>query len=147
MSRKINLIIIHCSATPEGREHTASDICKWHKQRGFKKIGYHWVIQLDGSVEAGREDEAGAHTTGHNKHSIGICYIGGLDKQMKPKDTRTELQKKALEYRVKQLLYDYPDAKVAGHYHFAAKACPCFDVEKWCEDVGIMEKNIYKKTK
>ena len=92
--RNVNEIIIHCSATPEGRNFKASDIDHWHRQRGFKKIGYHYVIDLDGTIEVGRdEDEIGAHCVGHNRESLGICYIGGLDCNLKPKDTRTEAQK------------------------------------------------------
>ncbi len=144
MSRKIEKIIIHCSATPEGREHTAEEICQWHRNKGWKKIGYHFVIQLDGSLEIGRQGKAGAHVQGHNRYSKGICYIGGLDANMRPKDTRTEYQKTALETVVKGLLYEYPNAKVAGHYHFDKKDCPCFDVAAWCKEIGIMERHIYE---
>lgn len=88
--RYINEIIIHCSDTKEGLDFNANDIDRWHKQKGWKRIGYHYVILLNGTIEQGRELEAvGAHTKGHNAHSIGICYIGGLDKNGKPKDTRT----------------------------------------------------------
>lgn len=87
---KVQEIIIHCSATKEGVDFKAKDIERWHKQRGFKKIGYHYVIDLDGTIEQGRkETENGAHTVGHNSIALGICYIGGLDKNGKPKDTRT----------------------------------------------------------
>ena len=90
-------IILHCSATKENADFSAADIKKWHLQRGFKNIGYHYVIRLDGTVEAGRkEDEMGAHCLGHNKDSLGICYIGGLDSNGTPKDTRTNEQKKKL---------------------------------------------------
>ncbi len=93
--RKIKEIIIHCSATPEGKDFTVQDIDKWHRQRGFKGIGYHYVIYRDGSTHQGRDLEcAGAHCMGHNANSIGICYIGGVAKDGKtPKDTRTEEQK------------------------------------------------------
>ena len=96
--RKINEIILHCSATAEGKDYTVADIDKWHKQRGFKCIGYHYVIYRDGSVHQGRPlNEIGAHTTGHNANSIGICYIGGCAKDGRtPKDTRTPQQKEAL---------------------------------------------------
>lgn len=95
--RKINKLIIHCSATPEGRAVSVSDITRWHRERGFRTIGYHYVIYLDGSVHAGRPvSEEGAHCLGQNRNSIGICYIGGLDaKSLLPKDTRTEAQKDA----------------------------------------------------
>ena len=129
--RTITEIIIHCSATPEGKSFTVADIDQWHRQRGFRCIGYHYVISLDGSVHAGRPiSEEGAHCQGHNAHSIGICYIGGLDSLGKPKDTRTPQQKKALKNLVNQLKNQYPNAKVHGHNEYAPKACPCFDVQE-----------------
>ena len=86
---KVMYLILHCAATPEGKSFTAKDIDKMHKQRGFKKIGYHYVIDLDGTIEKGRaENEIGAHCIGYNSKSIGICYIGGLAKDSKtPKYT------------------------------------------------------------
>lgn len=128
--RKITEIILHCSATPEGRDVTAAQIDLWHRQRGFSRIGYHYVVRLDGSVEPGRsEKEAGAHCSGHNSHSIGVCYIGGCDAEMKPKDTRTSAQRAVLREIVDDLRRRYPSAKIHGHYEFAAKACPSFRVE------------------
>lgn len=127
--RKITKIILHCSATPEGRDVTAAQIDQWHRQRGFKMIGYHYVVRLDGTVEPGRsETVVGAHCSGQNSHSIGVCYIGGCDKNMKPKDTRTAAQRKALREIVADLRRRYPRATVHGHYEFAAKACPSFAV-------------------
>lgn len=130
--RKIDEIIIHCSATAEGKDFNAADIDRWHKQRGFKKIGYHYVIKLDGTIEKGRGvEEVGAHCLNHNKNSIGICYIGGLASDGKtPKDTRTTEQKKALWKLIVELLIKYPNATIHGHREFANKACPCFDVQK-----------------
>lgn len=129
--RKIEEIIIHCSATPEGRHVTVEDITAWHKQRGFRTIGYHYVIYLNGELHRGRkESEIGAHVVGQNQKSIGICYIGGLDKDMRPKDTRTDIQKIVLRDLVADLKKRYPDATVHGHNEFAAKACPCFNVKK-----------------
>lgn len=128
--RKITEIILHCSATPEGRDVTAAQIDLWHRQRGFSKIGYHYVVRLDGSIEPGRgEKEVGAHCSGHNSHSIGVCYIGGCDAEMKPKDTRTSAQRAVLREIVYDLRRRYPSAKIHGHYEFAAKACPSFRVE------------------
>lgn len=137
--RKINEIIIHCSATAEGKDFNASDIDRWHKQRGFKKIGYHYVIKLDGTIEKGRgEEEIGAHCTNHNRNSIGICYIGGLAKDGKtPKDTRTEAQKSALWKLLLKLIIKYPDAIIYGHREFANKACPCFDVQKEYDCINL----------
>lgn len=130
--RKIDEIIIHCSATAEGKDFNAADIDRWHKQRGFKKIGYHYVIKLDGTIEKGRGvEEIGAHCLNHNKNSIGICYIGGLASDGKtPKDTRTTEQKKALWKLIVELLIKYPNATIHGHREFANKACPCFDAQK-----------------
>ena len=82
--RKINKIILHCSATPEGREHNVEDIRRWHLRRGFSDIGYHYLIHLDGTIEVGRPiEKRGAHCSGQNRNSIGICYVGGMDKEMK----------------------------------------------------------------
>ncbi len=129
--RKIDKIIIHCSATKDGQHFTVEDIDRWHKARGFAKIGYHHVIYLDGSVHKGRDESLlGAHCLGHNATSIGVCYIGGLDKDGQPKDTRTDRQKEALIRLVSDLKVKYPKATVHGHYEFAAKACPCFNVKK-----------------
>lgn len=141
--RDINLIVIHCSATKEGQHVTIEDIAKWHRARGFKRIGYHYVITIDGTVEYGRGlHEVGAHAQGHNANSIGICYVGGLDAKGKPKDTRTDEQKKALRDLIQGLLCRWPKARVCGHRdlspdkngngvvepHEWLKACPCFDV-------------------
>lgn len=129
--RKIDEIILHCTATKEGNWVTRDMVDRWHKDRGFKCIGYHYLIYLDGTIVVGRkEEDVGAHTLNHNAHSIGVCYVGGLDKNMKAKDTRTDAQKKAMAELLLQLVRKYPDASVHGHYEFAAKACPCFDVQK-----------------
>jgi N-acetylmuramoyl-L-alanine amidase len=128
--RKITKIIVHCADTPEGRNDTAEDIRRWHKERGFNDIGYHYVVDLDGTIEPGRDVTiAGAHTTGHNADSIGVCYIGGADTDMKPKDTRTEEQKTALRLLLKYLVQKYPGAKIYGHRDFANKSCPSFDAK------------------
>lgn len=127
--RTINEIIVHCTATPEGRECTVTEIRRWHIQRGFTDIGYHYIIHLDGTVEEGRNvDIAGAHCTGHNTHSIGVAYVGGCGKDGKtPKDTRTDDQKAALANLLLDLRKLYPTAKIHGHRDFANKACPSFD--------------------
>lgn len=130
--RRITEIIIHCSATPEGKDFTVEDIRRWHLARKFADIGYHYVIYRDGSVHNGRaENIAGAHCLGHNANSIGICYIGGVAKDGKtPKDTRTPQQKTALRQLVNQLKFYYPHATVHGHNEFSSKACPSFNVQK-----------------
>jgi len=131
--RKIDKIIIHCSATPEGRPHDVADITRWHLQRGFSTIGYHYLIHLDGTIETGRPIERmGAHTTGENRNSIGICYVGGMTKDMKKaKDTRTPKQKDSLVKLMHELIYKYnKDMTIHGHNEFANKACPSFNVQK-----------------
>ncbi len=129
--RTINEIIIHCSATKEGNKISAATIDRWHKDRGWRCIGYHYVVRIDGSIEYGRPvQDIGAHVKGRNKHSIGVCYIGGLDADMEPKDTRTRDQKESLLYLLKTLKRLHPDATIHGHREFANKACPCFDANK-----------------
>jgi len=127
--RSINEIIVHCAATREGRDFTVEDITRWHKARGFATIGYHYVIYRDGSIHEGRPlEQIGAHCVGHNKHSIGICYIGGCASDGKtPKDTRTPEQKEALLALLRLLKARFPNATIHGHREFAAKACPSFD--------------------
>ena len=127
--RKIKELVLHCSATREGRDYTVADITKWHKQRGFNDIGYHYVIYRDGSIHNGRDvNLVGAHCTNHNAHSIGVCYIGGCKTDgTSPKDTRTDAQKAALLSLLKDLRKKYPFAKIHGHRDFANKACPSFD--------------------
>lgn len=139
--RKINKIILHCAATPEGKDFTVAQIDAWHRARKFNGIGYHYVIYRDGSVHPGRpEERTGAHCTGQNGNSIGVCYIGGCAADGKtPKDTRTSAQRKALEQLVKKLLAKYPGATVHGHNEFAAKACPSFNVKQWLAEVGIKQ--------
>lgn len=130
--RQITKIIVHCSATPEGKDFTVADITRWHKQRKFVTIGYHYVIYRNGEVHNGRpEAQIGAHCTGHNVNSIGVCYIGGVAKDGKtPKDTRTPAQKLALERLLKHLKERFPKAAIHGHSDFAAKACPSFDANE-----------------
>lgn len=130
--RPINKIILHCTATPEGRHTTVNDIRLWHKAQGWSDIGYHYVVYLDGSVHLGRPIEvSGAHTKGLNKNSIGVVYVGGIDAiNFKAKDTRTPEQKEALECLLNELMGTYSGATLHGHNEFAAKACPSFDVQK-----------------
>lgn len=130
--RKITEIIVHCSATPAGREVSVADIDRWHRELGFRAIGYHYVVLLDGTICPGRqENETGAHCAGHNARSIGVCYIGGTDATTgQPADTRTAAQRESLLRLVGELRRRYPMATVHGHREFAAKVCPCFDANK-----------------
>jgi N-acetylmuramoyl-L-alanine amidase len=138
--RKINKIIIHCSATREGEDISAAVIDGWHRDRGWSGIGYHYVVSLNGNIEYGRPiDKQGAHVKDHNKGSIGICYIGGVESERSSngkwiaKDTRTLEQKESLLDLIKTLKRLHPEATVHGHNEFAAKACPCFNVkEEYC---------------
>lgn len=131
-SRQINEIILHCSATKEGKDFSADDIRRWHLQRGFNDIGYHFVVKRDGTVEQGRDiNRIGAHCLKHNRRSIGICYIGGLDSTGLPADTRTAPQRIALPALIRRLRRHHPTATIHGHREFAAKACPCFNAAEY----------------
>lgn len=147
---KIDSIIIHCSATKAGQDLRVKDIDRMHRQRGFAQIGYNFVIDLDGTVETGRPlsiDGAHCNTKGfsgvsYNKHSIGICYIGGLDVNGNPADTRTDEQKVALHSLIAKLCKEYDIVELLGHRDTSPdldgsgevepaeyiKVCPCFDV-------------------
>lgn len=136
--RHITELIVHCSATPEGKDYTVNDIRKWHKDQGWSDIGYHYVIYRDGTMVNGRDvDLVGAHCNkgGHNQHSIGICYVGGTENKpgvkahlQKAKDTRTDEQKAALLSLLMDLKKLYPKAHIYGHRDFdSGKACPSFD--------------------
>ena len=136
--RKINKLIVHCSATPEGRDVKTETIKDWHVNGNHcKDIGYHYVIELDGSIHKGRDENViGAHCSGQNANSIGICYVGGVAKDGKtPKDTRTDAQKHSLLELLKELKAKYPNATIHGHREFAAKACPSFDAKYEYKDL------------
>jgi N-acetylmuramoyl-L-alanine amidase len=127
-------IVVHCAATREGQRFTATDIDAWHRRLGWAGIGYHYVVLLDGSIEEGRPlDAVGSHVAGQNSSSIGICYIGGVDAQGRPKDTRTPEQKAALLQLLRHLKATYraQNPVIQGHRDFpgVAKACPSFDAK------------------
>ena len=136
--KSTNLIILHCSATKEGVNYTAKDIKNWHVQsNGWSDIGYHYVIDLDGTIEKGRDESyVGAHCSGKNSTSIGVCYIGGLDAKGKAKDTRTNEQKESMYRLVNQMLdkYKLTIKDVYGHRAFCSKDCPCFDTETFRQE-------------
>lgn len=149
--REIKSIILHCSGTPDGKDFTIDDITQWHKERGFKTIGYHYVVYRDGTVHKGRPvEQIGAHCEGYNKNSIGVCYIGGLMTDGKtPKDTRTVEQKEALY----QLCYDLMDKYNLGmedihcHNEYAKKDCPCFKIVKFRQEyLNWVNKKFFNKT-
>lgn len=146
MERTIKYIVVHCSGNTANSKITAKDIKDFHvKKRGFSDIGYHYVVRTDGVVELGRPcNVPGAHVKGHNKYSIGVCYVGGIDIHGKPADTRNEIQKKALDKLITDLHFSFPDALICGHRDFSKdlngdgiispeewiKSCPCFDAKK-----------------
>ncbi|WP_368566181.1 N-acetylmuramoyl-L-alanine amidase [Pseudoxanthomonas sp. UTMC 1351] len=139
--RRIDHLAVHCSATQASKPFRAADIDRWHKERGFDCIGYHYVIGLDGVVETGRPlERKGAHVSGHNVHTVGICLIGGIGTDGKPAATYSEAQYDALQTLLLQLRTRWPAAGIRGHRDFprVAKACPCFDVPAWCVQRGIV---------
>ncbi len=145
--RKVTKIIVHCTATREGQQVTIKDVDKWHRQRGWSSAGYHYLIRLDGTIEEGRPlEQIGAHTKGQNRDSIGVCYVGGLDENGNPKDTRTEQQQDALLNLITDLKERFPGATVHGHREFSAKACPCFDAKSEYANVGNVRKSPVQST-
>lgn len=129
--RTVSFIIVHCSANKAGSALRAADIDRYHRSLGWNCCGYHYVIPVDGAIETGRPEElVGAHCKGHNSHSIGVCYIGGLDADgTTPKDTRTGAQKATLRKLIEHLHQCYPKALIVGHHDLnPLKACPCFNV-------------------
>lgn len=130
--RLVDSIIVHCSATPPTMDVTAKDIDRWHRERGFLKIGYHFVIRRDGTIEDGRPvKEPGAHAKGHNRTSIGICLVGGVTKEQDAQFNFTHAQMGSLNSLVWKIKQDLPDIEITGHNDVSDKACPCFDVEAW----------------
>lgn len=150
---ELQYLVIHCTATPEGREVSAADIRRWHTSpapvgRGWKQVGYTDLFHLDGRVErlvANNEDanvdpwEITNGAAGYNSISRHIVYAGGCDAGMKPKDTRTAAQKEALRKYVLDFHARHPAVKIVGHNQLAAKACPSFDVEGWLLGIGIKQ--------
>lgn len=126
----IKLIVVHCAATPPDMDIGANEIRKWHTDKGWSDIGYHYVIRRNGDVETGRpESVKGAHVYGYNTNSLGVCMVGGVDAKNKPDANFTANQYAALERTLHSLTAKYPDAEVAGHRDFdSGKACPSFDV-------------------
>lgn len=135
--RHIDTIIVHCSATPSTMDVGAEEIDTWHRNRGWRGIGYHYVIRRDGEIEDGRPlDEVGAHARGYNANSIGICYIGGVDENLDPQDNRTEEQKAAMFDLIASLQVVFGKCRVLGHCDLpkVTKACPSFNVKKWLDE-------------
>ncbi len=150
--RTINLIVVHCTATLEWRPFDVAAIRAMHKDRGWSDIGYHKLLGIYGEIWDGRpEGLIGAHVQGHNANSIGVCYVGGIGFDGKPKDTRTEAQRDALDRVVRYYRSRFPDAAIRGHRDLSPdlnhdgiieprewlKSCPCFDVVAWCRSIWI----------
>ena len=149
----LKYLIIHCTATPEGREVTSDEIRHWHTDpvckggRGWKQVGYTDMLHLDGRFERlvrNNEDnivdpwEITNGASGYNSISRHVVYVGGLASDAKtPKDTRTDAQKRALEHYVKVFHGRHPQVRIIGHNEVAAKACPSFDVRKWLRSIGL----------
>tara|TARA_R110002049_G_scaffold103044_2_gene249194 strand:+ start:521 stop:1096 length:576 start_codon:yes stop_codon:yes gene_type:complete len=137
--RDINKIIIHCSATREGQDFDVETIRDWHVNgRGWSDIGYHYLIRLNGDLETGRSiDKVGAHCKGHNKDSIGICYVGGVEEDGKtPKDTMTAEQEKSMREIIFALrIVQDKNITIHGHNEFSSKACPSFTVSEKFADI------------
>lgn len=132
-ARPVYEIIVHCAATPEGKDFTVDDIRAWHKQRGWTDIGYHYVVYRDGRVMLGRPvGQVGSHVAGHNTGTIGICYVGGVSADGKTaQDTRTPAQRASLLWLTEQLVAKHKAVRrISGHNEYAAKACPSFDVRR-----------------
>lgn len=137
-------IVVHTAATRPSMDIGAAEIRRWHLQRGWLDIGYHYVIRRDGTVEEGRpRDAIGAHVSGHNTDSIGICLVGGVsEKDVKvPENNYTKAQMEALHGLLETLKTVFPKADIRGHRDFpgVAKACPCFDVRAWLQDNPLFE--------
>lgn len=136
--KETKLIIIHCAATPPSADIGRAEIDKWHRQKGWFEIGYHFVIRRNGKVETGRElMEVGAHAEGYNSVSVGVCLVGGVNEKNIPEANFTEAQWTALIALIKNLKAKFPGAKIIGHNEVAKKACPSFNVQKWLRTVNF----------
>lgn len=145
LRERTDRIVIHCSYTPPSMDIGAEEIRRWHRQKGWLDIGYHFVIRRDGTVEKGREmGVVGAHAEGWNERSVGICLVGGMAPSKEagkvseiPEDNFTNVQFESLETLVTVVHEAYPTAQIIGHYQVEpAKACPCFNASAWAKDNG-----------
>ncbi len=152
MRKQLKYLVIHCTATREGRDVSADEIRHWHTSpvtrggKGWQQVGYTDLVHLNGSVErlvANNEDdwvdnwEITNGAAGHNSVSRHVVYAGGVAADGTPKDTRTQAQKDALAKYVKAFHSKHPKVKIIGHNQVAAKACPSFDVQAWLQEIGI----------
>tara|TARA_B100001250_G_scaffold88319_2_gene73104 strand:+ start:4125 stop:4538 length:414 start_codon:yes stop_codon:yes gene_type:complete len=133
----VQYIVIHCAATRPSMDIDAETIDKWHKERGFDKIGYHYLIKRDGGIEEGRkENEAGAHARGYNNKSLGVCLVGGVSEEdiNVAENNFTQEQWQSFEHLIDQLEERHLGAKIIGHNEISEKDCPAFDVQKWLNE-------------
>lgn len=151
---RLKYLVIHCTATPEGREVSSADIRRWHTSpvseggRGWKQVGYTDLFHLNGGVERLVDNNEDANVDpweitngakGYNSVSRHVVYAGGCDAKMQPKDTRTSDQRRAMAKYVKDFHRRFPGVRIIGHNEVAAKACPSFDVQKWLAEIGIRQ--------
>lgn len=133
--RRTDFLVVHAAATTPSMDIGAAEIAKWHRARGFRAIGYHFVIRRDGRIETGRAMEhRGAHAKGVNDRSIGVCLVGGLSERgYRPEANFTDAQMTSLSALLDALEIRYPGAEILGHCDLprVRKACPCFDVRAW----------------
>ncbi len=155
--KELKFLVIHCTATPEGRAVSSADIRRWHlspkpEGRGWRQVGYTDMIHLNGNLErlANNNDDAIVDpweitngVAGINQVSRHIVHVGGLDKSGKSKDTRTIAQRAALGKYVIDFIKKHPRVKVAGHNQFDKKDCPSFSVPEFLRNIGVSEVNIY----
>lgn len=149
--RRIELLVVHCSATRPKMDVGRAEINEWHAARGWGRIGYHYVIRRNGALETGREEsEVGVHCKGHNSNSIGICMVGGVNDAGKAEDNFTPSQFATLHAMLLDLRADYPDAEILGHRDLSpdkdgdgivekwewVKDCPSFDVRAWWKGIN-----------
>lgn len=130
---KTNFIVVHCAATKPSMDTSAADIDRWHRERGWLKIGYHFVVRRNGEIEEGRHiEEVGAHASGYNSSSVSVCLIGGLSEDGKSSENNfTEEQWESFGAVIDTLTNRYPNAKVIGHNDISKKDCPTFNVGEW----------------
>lgn len=147
---KIKGLVVHCSATKANHDVNADEIDRWHRQKGWSGIGYHFVIKRDGTIENGRMiDETGAHARGFNKGTLGICMVGGRGDNGKPENNFTPEQERALEKLIKELYDFYPITFIVGHRDLPKvnKACPCFKVSDFLDEIGLFGDFKFTKEK
>ena len=158
---KLKYLVIHCSATYEGDDIRPETILKWHTSksgRGWSRAGYSDLITIDGALhnlhfaegtnpneDTIESSEMTRGVRGINSESKHVCYVGGLDKNGKPKDTLNKNQSNTLATYLKYEILRHPDILIAGHNQFSSKACPSFIVSNYCAHIGLTMKNIYFK--